>query len=1030
MLASMSPTLSNALSRRVRLWLAADGEESWNAVAHLWLRRQAATAWHDRRLTIVLVPSRAHGFYLHQRIVENGINLAAIHFWTPADARSNLLKLYPGLAPTPSREALQVLAALAAQEVGGSDPANRTAAAVLADPESFLRTVDQLASAGWDLAEIADAPLAAVVRQWRERLRLSGFQTVQEIDRALIGETRNQSPSLARLLVTGFDGADWAQSDLIQAVIEASEETDFVLTAPRLGWEDVEQAWIGTWEEKLGAAQPAAALLGDKNVAEAPERPQPYQPLQTALHSREKKFTGRIPPMVFHLGRNIRSEARAIFSTALQFLRQPGCSRLGIVFPGVGPLARETAALFDRAGIPCNDAFGFTQPGPFEREDWRAWFEFQQMPTLARFLALLEFVSVDAVFGSDGDPAMRGVTRQQVESALREAFKDVLLDDLTIIQECLKRSIRSRERATVAWIGALSPLPERAAWNEFIAAVTDALRRLGWEERADRIVLNARNVSFLSDTTVPRAVFLRWLEEVAVSTQKGRHAESNHRYSRVHLTNYAEAAKQNWSHLILTSLTEGVWPPQAGDAGFLSGSEVVRLNRSLRKLNVEALGEGSQGEGHVRLEEGKGLCLGPHERRQLAESLALAMLEHVSDLLALTARLGEERSSGMLLAPNEFISRLYELAAGRILNDEECERLCAASEKEADRVCAAVFPVSTGGSSASEATRRAYNARREETAAFGEYEFSLRAPIPDWTPSLSCGEWESALRTPAALWMKKYLNVKATREMDAESYFNEVKGTWTHQLLSSAGIARSKRFQPWLTPEQLLAAQESAAGKLRSETESLLRQCGRALPVWWLSLWNEARFQARELLSILKPGAEWTHFSVEYVLSKTECDFSADELPALKLDGRIDLLFAREMEKGDGTLPDDLWVVDFKTGRQAKALSASEMLRGNGVQLALYALALRQLGVAAVQASLAKPGEIMRQPMDLAAIDELRELWLELQRMQDSGIFGVHGELRSEYRRAADYPLATLPVDPDSLEEKWKRTHPAWSEVV
>lgn len=50
--------------------------------------------------------------------------------------------------------------------------------------------------------------------------------------------------------------------------------------------------------------------------------------------------------------------------------------------------------------------------------------------------------------------------------------------------------------------------------------------------------------------------------------------------------------------------------------------------------------------------------------------------------------------------------------------------------------------------------------------------------------------------------------------------------------------------------------------------------------------------------------------------------------------------------------------------------------------------------------------------------------------MQVEGCFGVHGALRSEYRHAKAYPLATLAIDPDVLEEKWARSHPAWSDVV
>jgi hypothetical protein len=44
--------------------------------------------------------------------------------------------------------------------------------------------------------------------------------------------------------------------------------------------------------------------------------------------------------------------------------------------------------------------------------------------------------------------------------------------------------------------------------------------------------------------------------------------------------------------------------------------------------------------------------------------------------------------------------------------------------------------------------------------------------------------------------------------------------------------------------------------------------------------------------------------------------------------------------------------------------------------------------------------------------------------MENTGIFGMLGELRSKFTFTGDYPLATLAIDQDILSEKWGRTHP------
>jgi hypothetical protein len=43
--------------------------------------------------------------------------------------------------------------------------------------------------------------------------------------------------------------------------------------------------------------------------------------------------------------------------------------------------------------------------------------------------------------------------------------------------------------------------------------------------------------------------------------------------------------------------------------------------------------------------------------------------------------------------------------------------------------------------------------------------------------------------------------------------------------------------------------------------------------------------------------------------------------------------------------------------------------------------------------------------------------------MQDSGIFGANGDMRSEFGAGAVYPLATLEIDADVLANKWDKTH-------
>jgi hypothetical protein len=137
----------------------------------------------------------------------------------------------------------------------------------------------------------------------------------------------------------------------------------------------------------------------------------------------------------------------------------------------------------------------------------------------------------------------------------------------------------------------------------------------------------------------------------------------------------------------------------------------------------------------------------------------------------------------------------------------------------------------------------------------------------------------------------------------------------------------------------------------------------------------------------------------------------------------------------------NLWVVDYKTGRQrgfnlhaARKYESSEkrfrkqLIEGRGVQLALYALAVHTLGAKDVRLTLLSPTGELEPQFNLADALTQKDFWRELYRMQESGVFGMIGPVHSDFGFARTYPLATLPIDPDLLAEKWTVTHPAFAE--
>ena len=170
-------------------------------------------------------------------------------------------------------------------------------------------------------------------------------------------------------------------------------------------------------------------------------------------------------------------------------------------------------------------------------------------------------------------------------------------------------------------------------------------------------------------------------------------------------------------------------------------------------------------------------------------------------------------------------------------------------------------------------------------------------------------------------------------------------------------------------------------------------------------------------------GWKWT--AAEFPIGREGAVKISDEVE-LQLHGQIDLVLAQH------DAPDfarqKIWVVDYKTGSTKKLNSGDlhdTLIKGATLQLGLYALALRERGAVEVSASILSSA--VKDVAPQLAVSELAphtNIFADLAEMQRTGVFGMKGELRAAFGYGATYPLATLSIDPDVLEDKWALTHP------
>jgi PD-(D/E)XK nuclease superfamily protein len=976
------------------LVVAPSVEEAWDDAIGPWFEEVGPGAWKHPLPSLVVVPTRGHVNDLRARLIAKGFSHLGLQFVTPASLRALLAR--DDAAPPANPEHLRLLLAIAASEM--EDRSNESEAlaakAVARAPALLLRALDRLETAGWKFEELALPSFAPVVQRFNELLKKCDFVLPGETDRRRLQEAASRERKFSHVLITGFDGAHWGDWFLLRAVVELAENTTIVLEEPRENFSDIDLCWIGSWEEVCGEAQRAlkpARPLGDSLFSEAEMR---------GGAETTKRFD-------FLIGTNFSEQAEAITRQCVRYLADEKCTRLGVIFTGKGALPRLVASSLERLEIPHNDGVGHIVPGIFESAEWQAWIELQRAPRLNSFLRFLNALPDPAVVSTK-------ISRQIFEKILRESYKEVLLDDLELLREFCATHADDKSQSAAEALRELPLLPPSATLAEFLEQTHAALAHLDWKQQALELANVARDWSQRLDAKFSRALFLRWLEETAATSDAARSAAGDHPYARVQLVTVARAQNQEWSHLILAGWNEGAWPPPAG-AEFARPDEIRAFNRRVQQLNKRAARQGSQGEGHTSVRENHSLYLGPGEQRAIALRQFDALLESATEGVTLSANLVQEDAPERFWNPSECFTEIYLKTRVEPLTQTTLKILQRAT---------ALLPKPAAAATDVQQTLIAFHARRDSSKPAGEYDFALR-PNESYrpVPKLSVSDLERMLSSPAIIWMKRYLGVEAPEDAP----WAATTGKWVHDWLANIIEPRDGRifsaFPPVIKIDNRirLAADERCAALRR-----LCDLLGKVVPDWWNSGWLNARYLARHLGAKIGGAKGWEWMATELSVGREGPVKIADGVE-LELHGQIDLVLA---QNDAASFPGQkIWIVDYKTG-SARELKSSDLhdnlVKGTTLQLGLYALAMRELGAAQVSVSIISLA-VKNVAPQLSVVDLAphTDVFANLAEMQRTGVFGMKGEIRPAFGYSAPYPLATLQIDNDILEDKWALTHPA-----
>ena len=1000
-----------------RLYFTASVEEQWHALAGPWLRAQVVAAWRNPQPTVILTPSRAEGFYLRARLLEEGISFLGLRFWTPSDARKFLLaELLPELGAATQAE-LRLVARACAEKMArtmGTDHAPLTS--VIREPGPFLRADDLLLGAGWNPARegaLYGRDLAGEMQRELARLHIA---TQAGAHRQLLSAALSRDVScLANVLVVGFNATHWPLWDLLKAVVFSAADAVVALSEPRVFAEEIDQLWISSWEDiaQTEAVSPVAAansLAVDEPAAPLAALVASYE--QGARSSRTELTTAELK---FCVTPDLATQIRAVVLQALDYLRSDTCSRLGIVFPEANALALGVAEELRRLGIPLDDGIGSPEPGLFEKRCWRNWIALQEEPGVPRLIAWLRACEAQGVSWSAANaPAARNVV-DILESALGES----LVDDLGFLARFIEDHPRDRGSAGVAeFLRQRIALPEAAAFAHYLALTREALDLPGWEEHLACLRIDPPAWLCERPAEISRRTFLEWLKESTASRTRTRGLDGNHFYGKIHLLIYAQMTGQTWSHLILTGLNEGVWPRTFDTGAFGSRRELAELNQQARVLNRRGERQGGQGMGHDIVGAENGHCLLPLERQDLALRDLCAALESTRVSACLAAMTTD---GGRSLLPSDFFEHAYQFRTGEMLDEKAFGNLARTTETWCRRHDSLFLDGPVASPLSVAATEFAHAARRDPAQPFGPYEFSYAEP-PSQPIQLSCKRWEDAWNHPATVWLEEI--VGAAPWPEGTLSWPRAIGTWVHRWLAAALTECRERNSPAVLPVLIWAAADREAATVRN----LAQASGMELYPWWEQVWNHARTTALGLGDAIAPYLLDRQFLSELrVADGVKIALTETGPRDFVLKGRIDLLLIEP-----GTVPHDFagddfsgcacWVIDFKTGA-AQSLTAKKISQGTGLQPLLYALAMRESGAVSTAISLQTADAPLQPQVRLELLPEVGALFRSLDQLHRDGVFGMRADADNAYGFSPSYPMATRFVAKNILAAKWALVH-------
>ena len=712
------------------LHLARDWDAAWREIVRPWLADPAAL-----RRDYVLVPTRGQAHALKLRCVREGVPLLGVEFLTPGLARKKWLALAPPARPALGRELLLLnLRALIAERLAPLTPDDAAWGlwkSLQSDPGGALDAFDELWRAGFAARDFPLAALREIFGELERRVASLGYDLGARQDFAAAA-ARPPEPRLGgRLLLYGFTAEHGREFFSLQALIRHAADVTVLLPEPEFERKDIDERWVGWWEETLGI---------EHRLLEPTDEP-PGAAVARLWTGGEGDAAGAT-----WLVGHTRADEMQLVADELARRLAAGATNVAVIFPRADAAHLRLARLLTARGLPFNDLLETAGPVGVDAQLQRALLAFYERGArLEELLALwprlqaLSFTTLAC--GAARDVVERAFDARQTHSLA------AVLPDLAA-----RERPEWREVARIA--GLLLP-----AWPDSLTladaverfANVSARFRLPGAESWPALVAYAR----LDRRELPAKVVFAALASFLPEKSAATDAPGRGLFAPVTLTTWRRATALAWSDVIFVESNAGVWPARADARGWLTDEQREELNR----------------RGRFKL----GLFTSD-SRAGLEKQGCTDLARNTAGRVVFSAALFDEEEPELKLAPNAWLERVL-LAGGTGSADGREEQFSRLARKIAlapeDNPAPAATWFDIG------------ERRRDPAVAFDEY-FLCGDPAGTRPAELAARLIEQAVRDPAELWFEGVLRLQRVGWAPLVRARKKSLGSLVHRVLAAA----------------------------------------------------------------------------------------------------------------------------------------------------------------------------------------------------------------------------------------------------